>query len=59
MSAIRYFSTDDHAYGTIDVVDSSIGVFDHEVGSDLLFSTQDDSVLALDSEYGSNWGKKY
>jgi hypothetical protein len=54
MSAIWYFSTDDDAYGSIDVIDSSIGVFDHEVGSDLFFRTQDDSIFALNSEYGSN-----
>jgi hypothetical protein len=34
-------------------------VFDHEVGSDLFFRTQDDSIFALNSEYGSNWGSKY
>lgn len=49
VSAVWNFAADDHSDGAIDVVDSPVGVFDHEVGDDLFFRSEDDSILALNS----------
>lgn len=59
MSAVWYFSCDDHTDGLVDVEDASVGAFDQQFGEDLFFCTQDDSVFALDADDCSDWGRLY
>jgi hypothetical protein len=49
MTAVGDFAANDHTDGAIDVVDSPVGVFHHEVGDDLFFCSEDDSIFALNS----------
>lgn len=49
MPAIRDFAVNDHADRVIDIEDAFVGAIDKEFGEDLFFSSQDDSIFALNS----------
>jgi hypothetical protein len=57
--AVGDLAGDDHAHGSVDVVDAFVGVLDEQLGDDLLLGAEDDTVAALNAEDGPEWGRRY